>query len=131
MSKSLYNILELYESEAVTFLTSYIDSFIPFIISLLPSTTIDYLRQAAIEYLTATSEYFSTTITKEPTSLERYSDFVAAILNMMSEMRSDETSELEFWKASVENDQDEMDGSEIWVIAEDALNRVALALGEQ
>ena len=126
LSKSLYNILELYESQSSTFLIPYINSFVPFIISLLPNTTIDYLRQAAIEYLTATSEYFSTTI--KETTLENYAEFIAALLNMMTEMRNDETSETEFWKAQVQDG--EMDSSQIWIVAEDALNRVSLALGK-
>lgn len=128
LSKSLYTLLQLYETQAADYLTPYITSFIPFVLSLLPSTTIDYLRQAGIEFLTSTSEYVPSLMRDDTASLQHYDEFVAALLNMMSEMRNDETSEAEFWKGNV--DDDEMDGSEVHVVAEDALNRVSLALGE-
>lgn len=126
LSKSLYTILELYESQSSTFLIPYINPFIPFIISLLPNTTIDYLRQSAIEFITATSEYYSSTIKEH--ALEKYQECVAALLNMMTELRNDESLEIEFWKS--QSHEDEIDNSEIYIVAEDALNRVSLALGK-
>lgn len=54
--------------------------------------------------------------------------FISALMNIMTEMKDGESADAEFWKGTAENDND--DGGETYVVAEDALNRVALALGE-
>ncbi|KAK9900799.1 ARM repeat-containing protein [Cystobasidium minutum MCA 4210] len=127
LSKSLYHLLDLYDSPSLENLTPYITSIIPFLLSLLPNTTIDYLRQASIEFLTATSEYFSSSLMKDHQLKQEYEMFISALLNIMTEMKDGESADAEFWKGTAENDND--DGGETYVVAEDALNRVALALG--
>lgn len=131
LSKSLYHLLDLYDSPSLANFEPYITSFIPFILSLLPSTTIDYLRQASIEFLTATSEYFTSSLIGQPsnTVIQEYEMFIGALLNIMTEMKDGESSEAEFWKGNADDD-DGFDSGETYVVAEDALNRVALALGE-
>lgn len=129
LSKSLYHLLDLYDSPSLDYISPYIASFIPFILSLLPSTTIDYLRQSSIEFLTATSEYFPSLILehKDNNLLQQYEMFVSALLHIMTEMKDGESQEVEFWKGTAEDD--DLDDGETYVVAEDALNRVSLALG--
>lgn len=59
--------------------------------------------------------------------LQQYEMFVGALLNIMTEMKDGESQEVEFWKGTAEDD--DLDNGETYVVAEDALNRVSLALG--
>lgn len=117
----------MYEEDGlVPLIESHLPQFIPFVASLLPSTVLDFLRHAAVEFLTSTAEALNTTVKSD--YLEQYGAIVQNLLDMMAQVRGDQQSENNFWQADVLDDDSE--NEETHSVAEDALNRVAIALGK-
>lgn len=118
--------MEIYNAgeDCVTFLQPYLSNFIPFILSLLSGEFSSAICNSAMEILASTAEMSPSLVQSQ--FLEQMKNAVKVLLGLMEKIPGD-ALDRDFWNADVGDDDHEVE--QIHIVAEDALDRIGVAMG--
>lgn len=118
--------MEVYNAgdDCVAFLRPYLSNFIPFVLSLLSGEFSSAICNSAMEILASTAEMSPSLM--QTLFLEEMKNAAKVLLELMERIPGD-ALDRDFWNADVEDDDHELE--QIHIVAEDALDRIGVAIG--